>query len=111
MYIIIKDNKFVGFSLKEESEFTNIEISEVEHKNYIEKQSQGFTFYFNKEKEQLEALKLNQFEYINDSGNIVKDNEAEQKYKNNKITELKRERVQLKKDRKDLSNLRKIQQS
>ena len=49
----------------------------------------------------MEALKLNQFEYINDSGNITKDTEAEQKYKNNKIIELKRERVQLKKDRKD----------
>ena len=101
MYIIIKDNKFVGFSLKEEEDYTNIKITETDHKNYIEKQSQGFTFYFNKERELLESLKLGQFEHIGDDGNITKDTEAEQKYKNNKIIELKRERVQLKKDRKD----------
>ena len=102
MYIIIDDNKkFTGFSLKEESGYTSIKISETEHKNYLEKQAEGFTLFFSKETEQLETIKLGQFEHIDENGNIVKDVEAEQKYKNNKIIELKKERVQLKKDRKD----------
>ena len=102
MYIVIdKNKKFIGFSLKEEENYTNIKISESEHNTYIEKQAQGYVFYFNKDTEELEAIKLDQFEYINERGNIIKDTDAEKKYKNSKIIELKREWVQLKKDMKD----------
>ena len=102
MFIVLdKNKKFIGFSLKEEAGHINVEITDLEHKNLLEKQGNGFTFFFNKETEQLETIKLGQFEYIDDNGNVTKDAEAEQKYKNNKIIELKKERVQLKKDRKD----------
>ena len=102
MFIILDNNrKFSGFSQNNEMGYTCIEITEEKHKEMMQKQSEGYTLFYNKEKELLESLKLGQFDYIDESGNIAKDIQAEQKYKNNKIIELKRERVQLKKDRKD----------
>ena len=101
MYIIIENDKFLGFSLKEEQGYENIEITEKEHREYLDKQSEGFTLYWNTKKEQLEAIKLNDFEYINDSGEIVKDAKAELKYYKDMLLTLKRDRVQLKKEIRD----------
>ena len=101
MYIIIENDKFLGFSLKEEQGYENIEITEKEHREYIDKQSEGFTLYWNTKKEQLETIKLNDFEHINDSGEIVKDAKAELKYYKDMLLTLKRDRVQLKKEIRD----------
>ena len=101
MYIVIKNNKFLGFSLKEEERYENTEITEQEHKEYIEKQGQGYTLRWNIKKKQLEAIKLNEFEYINDSGEIIKDSEAELKHYKDILLTLKKEKVQLKKDIRD----------
>ncbi len=99
MYIVIENNKFIGFSLKEEDTYKNIEITEEEHKEFIEKQSEGCTLYWNKK--QLEAIKLNEFEYINDSGKVVKDVGKELKHYKDLLLTLKKEKVQLKKDIRD----------
>ena len=101
MYTIIENDKFLGFSLKEEQGYENIEITEKEHREYIDKQSEGFTLYWNTKKEQLETIKLNDFEHINDSGEIVKDTEAELKHYKDLLLTLKKEKVQLKKDIRD----------
>ena len=101
MYTIIENDKFLGFSLKEEQGYENIEITEKEHREYIDKQSDGFTLYWNVNKEQLETIKLNDFEHINDSGEIVKDAKAELKYYKDMLLTLKRDRVQLKKEIRD----------
>ena len=101
MYTIIENDKFLGFSLKEEQGYENIEITEKEHREYIDKQSEGFTLYWNTKKEQLETIKLNEFECINDSGEIVKDTEAELKHYKDLLLTLKKEKVQLKKDIRD----------
>ena len=101
MYIIIENDKFLGFSLKEEQGYENIEITEKKHREYIDKQSDGFTLYWNVNKEQLETIKLNDFEHINDSGEIVKDTEAELKHYKDLLLTLKKEKVQLKKDIRD----------
>ena len=71
MYIIIENDKFLGFSLKEEQGYKNVEITEKEHTEFIEKQSEGYTLYWNKK--QLEAIKLDDFEYINDQNEIIKN--------------------------------------
>ena len=99
MYIIIENDKFLGFSLKEEQGYKNVEITEKEHTEFIEKQSEGYTLYWNKK--QLEVIKMNEFEYINDSGEIVKDAKAELKYYKDMLLTLKRDRVQLKKEIRD----------
>ena len=101
MYTIIENDKFLGFSLKEEQGYENIEITEKKHREYIDKQSDGFTLYWNVNKEQLETIKLNDFEHINDSGEIVKDTEAELKHYKDLLLTLKKEKVQLKKDIRD----------
>ena len=101
MYIIIENDKFLGFSLKEEQGYENIEITEKEHREYIDKQSEGFTLYWNTKKEQLETIKLNDFEHINDFGEILKDTEAELKHYKDLLLTLKKEKVQLKKDIRD----------
>lgn len=101
MYTIIKNDKFLGFSLKEEQGYENIEITEKEHREYIDKQSEGFTLYWNTKKEQLETIKLNDFEHINDFGEILKDTEAELKHYKDLLLTLKKEKVQLKKDIRD----------
>ena len=101
MYIIIENDKFLGFSLKEEQGYENIEITEKEHREYTDKQSEGFALYWNTKKEQLETIKLNDFEHINDSGEIVKDTEAELKHYKDLLLTLKKEKVQLKKDIRD----------
>lgn len=101
MYTIIKNDKFLGFSLKEEQGYENIEITEKEHREYIDKQSEGFTLYWNTKKEQLETIKLNDFEHINDFGEILKDTEAELKHYKYLLLTLKKEKVQLKKDIRD----------
>ena len=101
MYIIIENDKFLGFSLKEEQGYENIEITEKEHREYLDKQSEGFTLYWNTKKEQLEAIKLNDFEYIDNFGEIVKNSDAEIKYYKDILLTLKKEKVQLKKDIRD----------
>ena len=101
MYTIIENDKFLGFSLKEEQGYENIEITEKEHREYIVKQSEGFTLYWNTKKEQLETIKLNDFEHINDFGEILKDTEAELKHYKDLLLTLKKEKVQLKKDIRD----------
>ena len=99
MYIILENDKFLGFSLKKEQGYKNVEITEKEHTEFIEKQSEGYTLYWNKK--QLEVIKMNEFEYINDSGEIVKDAKAELKYYKDMLLTLKRDRVQLKKEIRD----------
>ena len=101
MYTIIENDKFLGFSLKEEQGYENIEITEKEHREYLDKQSEGFTLYWNTKKEQLETIKLNDFEHINDFGEILKDTEAELKHYKDLLLTLKKEKVQLKKDIRD----------
>ena len=101
MYIIIENDKFLGFSLKEEQGYENIEITEKEHREYIDKQSEGLTLYWNTKKEQLETIKLNDFEYIDNFGEIVKNSDAEIKYYKDILLTLKKEKVQLKKDIRD----------
>ena len=101
MYTIIENDKFLGFSLKEEQGYENIEITEKEHREYIYKQSEGFTLYWNTKKEQLETIKLNDFEHINDFGEILKDTEAELKHYKDLLLTLKKEKVQLKKNIRD----------
>ena len=101
MYTIIENDKFLGFSLKEEQGYENIEITEKKHREYIDKQSDGFTLYWNVNKEQLETIKLNDFEHINDFGEILKDTEAELKHYKDLLLTLKKEKVQLKKDIRD----------
>ena len=101
MYIVIENNKFLGFSLKEEEGYENTEITEQEHKEYLEKQGQGYILYWNAKKKQLEAIKLNDFEYIDNFGEIVKNSDAEIKYYKDILLTLKKEKVQLKKDIRD----------
>ena len=99
MYIVIGNNKFIGFSLKEEDGYKNIEISEVEHQNFIEKQSEGYTLCWNKK--QLEAIKLNDFEYIDENGKVIKDIATELKHYRDLLLTFRKEKVQLKKDIRD----------
>ena len=101
MYTIIENDKFLGFSLKEEQGYENIEITEKEHREYIDKQSEGFTLYWNTKKEQLETIKLNDFEHIDGNGKVIKDTEAELKHYKDLLLTLKKEKVQLKKDIRD----------
>lgn len=98
MYIVLEDDIFRGFSLKEEQGCKNIEIVEEEYKKIIEKQSQGFSLYWNKVKKQLETLSINQFEFIDETGNVMKDKEAEIKSYKGLLIDLKKEKIQLKKD-------------
>ena len=73
MYIIIENGIFIGFSLKEEHNYQNIKITEEEHKNFLERQGQGLTLFWNNAKKELEAKKLGQFECINENGEIIKE--------------------------------------
>ena len=93
-----KDKKLIGFSLKEEEEFENIELSNEEHKKFIDLQSNGHSLLWNKVKNQLEALKLDQFEIIDETGEIKKDTKAEAKNYQDLLINLKKEKIQLKKD-------------
>ena len=101
MYTIIENDKFLGFSLKEEQGYENIEITEKEHREYIDKQSEGFTLYWNTKKEQLETIKLNDFEHIDENGKVIKDIATELKHYRDLLLTLKKEKVQLKKDIRD----------
>ena len=101
MYIIIENDKFLGFSLKEEQGYENIEITEKEHREYLDKQSEGFTLYWNTKKEQLETIKLNDFEHIDGNGKVIKDIATELKHYRDLLLTLKKEKVQLKKDIRD----------
>lgn len=99
MYIILdNDYKLIGFSLKEEENYQNIEITEQEHNDFMSKQSQGNTLYFDKKNKKLKATKLGAFEFINENGEIEKNIEAEKQYNNDTIINLKKEKIQLKKD-------------
>ena len=98
---ILLDKKtkiLMGFSLNEEEEFENIELSNEEHKKFIDLQSNGHSLLWNKVKNQLEALKLDQFEIIDETGEIKKDTKAEAKNYQDLLINLKKEKIQLKKD-------------
>ena len=99
MYIVIDNGIFIGFSLKEEQGYENIGITEKEHSSFIEKQAEGYTLYWNKK--QLEVIKLKEFEYISEDGQVVKDTAAELKHYKDLLLILKKEKVQLKKDIRD----------
>ena len=97
--LLDKETKtLLGFSLKEKEEYENQEISDEEHKKFIELQSNGYSLLWNKVKNQVESVKLNQFEFINENGKIEKNIEAEKQYNNDTLLKLKREKIQLKKD-------------
>ncbi len=93
-YIVIENNKFKNFT----EEKTEHQISYEEYKWLIEKQKEGFTLYWNIKKKQLDAVKLKQFEYVNDNGEIIKDIEEELEYYKVLIFNAKKEKIQLKKD-------------
>ena len=97
--LLDKETKtLMGFSLKEKEEYENQEISDEKHKKFIELQSNGYSLLWNKVKNQVESVKLNQFEFINENGKIEKNIEAEKQYNNDTLLKLKREKIQLKKD-------------
>ena len=97
--LLDKETKtLMGFSLKEKEEYENQKISDEEHKKFIELQSNGNSLLWNKVKNQVESVKLNQFEFINENGKIEKNIEAEKQYNNDTLLKLKREKIQLKKD-------------
>ena len=103
LYIRInkKTNEFEGFSDKFDEIYENIEITGEEHKNYIESQNKGFSLYWNTKDNQLETIKLNQFDYIDENGTVTKNTAAELKYYKDLLLTLKKERIQLKKDIRD----------
>lgn len=99
MYIILDDNfKFIGFSLKKEEAYKSTEINEQEHNEFMNKQSEGYTLYFDKKKKKLEVIKLGDFEFINENGEIEKNSEKEKQHNNVLMITLKKEKIQLKKD-------------
>lgn len=107
MYIILDDNfKFIGFSLKEEESYQNIKITEQEHNGFMNKQSQGNTLYFDKKSKNLKAIKLENFEFINENGEVEKNTEAEKQHNNNTLLKLKKEKIQLKKDIQDFEEFK-----
>ena len=75
-----------------------MEISQEEQNKFMELQRKSFSLERNKVKNQLEALSINQFEFIDEAGNIVKDKEAEIKNCKDLLINLKKEKIQLKKD-------------
>jgi hypothetical protein len=93
-----KTKVFMGFSLKEEKEYENFEISDKEYKKFIELQSNGRSLLWNEVKNQLEAIKLSEFEVIDKMGEIKKDTKAEIKSYKDLLISLKKEKIQLKKD-------------
>ena len=94
MYIILDNNyKFTGFSLKEEVGCQSIEITEQEHNEFLEKQAQGYTLYFDQKNVKLEVVKLENFEFINENGEIEKNTEAEKQYNNDTLLKLKKEKI------------------
>lgn len=96
-----KTNKFEGFNDRIEDEYENLEITDEEHRKFMEYQNLGFSLYWNKVKKELETIKLGQFENINEKGEIIKDTDAELKYYKDMLLTLKRDRVQLKKEIRD----------
>ena len=99
MYIILDDNfKFIGFSLKKEENYQSIEISEQEHDDFMSKQSEGYTLYFDKKNKKLEVIELGNFEFINESGKKEKNSMREEQHNNDLLIRLKKEKIQLKKD-------------
>ena len=97
--LLDKETKILmGFSLKEEEEYENREISDEEYKKFIELQSNGYSLLWNKVKNQVESVKLSQFEFINENGEIKKNKEAEKQHNNDTLLKLKKEKIQLKKD-------------
>ena len=92
MYIILDDNfKFIGFSLKKEENYQSIEISEQEHDDFMSKQSEGYTLYFDKKNKKLEVIELGNFEFINENGEIEKNNVKEKQYNNDLVIKLKKD--------------------
>ncbi len=100
--LLDKETKILmGFSLKEKEEYENQKISDEEHKKFIELQSNGNSLLWNKVKNQVESVKLSQFEFINENGEIEKNTEAEKQHNNDTLLKLKKEKIQLKKDIQD----------
>ena len=98
MYILIKNDSLLGFSDKEELGYDNYEINMENYLEYLEKQRKNFTLLWNKKEKKIEAIKLENFEFINENGKIEKNIEAEKQYNNDTLLKLKREKIQLKKD-------------
>ena len=96
LYIRInkKNHVFEGFSDKLDETYKNIEITEEKHKNYIESQNRGFSLYWNTKENQLEAIKLKEFEYINDSGKIINDIEKLKENMKYHISEIKEKTIE-----------------
>ena len=103
MNILLDKESYIlmGFSLKEKEEYENQKISDEEHKKFIELQSNGNSLLWNKVKNQVESVKLSQFEFINENGEIEKNTEAEKQHNNDTLLKLKKEKIQLKKDIQD----------
>ena len=95
MYIVIENDKFLGFSLKKETGYENFEITEKEHSNFIEKQGQGFTLFWSNNRKKLETILLGQFEELVD-GIVVYKKEKEVEYNNNQLTYLRKRYTELK---------------
>ena len=98
MYILIKNDSLLGFSDKEELGYDNYEINMENYLEYLEKQRKNFTLLWNKKEKKIEAIKLENFEFINENGKIEKDTEAEKQYNNKTLLKLKKEKIQLKRD-------------
>ena len=98
MYILIKNDSLLGFSDKEELGYDNYEINMENYLEYLEKQRKNFTLLWNKKEKKIEAIKLENFEFINENGKIEKDTEAEKQYNNDTLLKLKKEKIQLKRD-------------
>ena len=97
--LLDKETKILmGFSLEKKEEYENREISDEDHKRFMELQSNGYSLIWNKVKNHLESIKLNQFEFINENGEIEKNTEAEKQHNNDTLLKLKKEKIQLKRD-------------
>ena len=98
MYILIKDDNLSGFSDKKELGYENYEISMEKYLECLDKQKEKYILVWDKKEEKIKFIKLNQFEFISENGDIKKDYKAEEEYSKNLILKLKKEKIQLKKD-------------
>ena len=101
MYILLSDKEELkGFSDIKDEDYKNIEISNEEHAEIMNLQSQG-TLYWDKTTKKIKVIALGQFEYIDENGEVKKDKVSELKYYKDLLLTLKKEKVQLKKDIRD----------
>ncbi len=101
MYILLNDKEELkGFSDIKDEDYKNIEISNEEHAEIMNLQSQG-TLYWDKTTKKIKVIALGQFEYIDENGEVKKDKVSELKYYKDLLLTFKKEKVQLKKDIRD----------